>query len=183
MNFWQGKKVRLRGVEPSDAATFTAWNLDSEMARGIDYVWVPVSQSFTVKWLAEESQKRLEDGSFRCVIEDLSGTPVGWISTHDCNTRNGTFAYALGIACEHRRKGYDSEAIELILKYYFEELRYQKVTASVHGHNESSVRLHEGRGFTREGTLRRMVYTKGEYFDLHYYGMTKEEWEKWRLGK
>jgi hypothetical protein len=33
MNFWQGKLIRLRGVEPSDAETFARWNEDSEMAR------------------------------------------------------------------------------------------------------------------------------------------------------
>lgn len=178
MNFWQGKKIRLRGVEPSDAAAFSAWNLDSEMARGVDYVWIPVSQAFTQKWLEEESSKKLENDSFRWIIEDSSETAVGWISTHDCNARNGTFAYAIGIASEHRRKGYAFEAVELILKYYFEELRYQKVTASVHGYNEASVILHEKLGFVREGTLRRMVFTEGKYYDLYYYGMTKEEWKK-----
>jgi len=181
VNFWQSKEIRLRGVEPSDAAIFTAWNLDSEMARGIDYVWIPVSQAFTEKWLEEESGKKLENDSFRWIIEDSSGTAVGWVSTHDCNARNGTFAYALGIASEHRRKGYAFEAVRLILKYYFEELRYQKVTASVHSYNEASVSLHEKLGFVREGTLRRMIYTKGEFFDLYYYGMTNGEWQKSRL--
>jgi len=38
MNFWQGKKVRLRAIEPSDAETFIRWNLDSERARHLDFV-------------------------------------------------------------------------------------------------------------------------------------------------
>jgi hypothetical protein len=28
-NFWQGRLVRLRGVEPSDAETFARWNHDN----------------------------------------------------------------------------------------------------------------------------------------------------------
>lgn len=66
----------------------------------------------------------------------------------------------------------------MVLKYYFEELRYQKVTVPVYGFNEASVALHERLGFVREGTLRRMVYTGGAYYDAHWYGLTKEEWEQ-----
>lgn len=178
MNFWQGKHVRLRGVEPSDAATFFEWNLDSEMARNLDFVWPPVSQAEVDRWAEEQSRKKMDDGTFSWVIEDSSGAAVGSISTQNCNPRNGTFSYGIHIAGEHRRKGYAAEAISLVLKYYFEELRYQKVTVPVHGFNEASVALHERLGFVREGTLRRMVYTGGAYYDAHWYGLTKEEWEQ-----
>jgi RimJ/RimL family protein N-acetyltransferase len=51
----------------------------------------------------------------------------------------------------------------------------------VHADNEASIALHEKLGFRREGTLRRMMYTRGEYIDLHWYGMTKEEFVKRHL--
>jgi len=38
----------------------------------------------------------------------------------------------------------------LILKYYFEELRYQKVTVPVHANNPASIRLHEKLGFKKK---------------------------------
>jgi hypothetical protein len=44
-NFWQGSKVRLRAIEPTDAEFFIRWNLDSERARHLDFVWPPVSES------------------------------------------------------------------------------------------------------------------------------------------
>jgi RimJ/RimL family protein N-acetyltransferase len=117
-NFWQGEKIRLRGIEPSDAETFFKWNMDSERARAID------------------------------------------------------------IAPEHRRKGYASEVILLVLKYYFEELRYQKVTVSIHSYNEASLKLHKHLGFIEEGRLRRMVYTRGQYFDTIWVGMRVEEFRE-----
>lgn len=181
MNFWQGKHVRLRGVEPSDATTFFEWNLDSEMARNLDFVWPPVSQAQVSTWVEEVSQKKMEDGMFTWVIEDASGTAVGSISTHHCNPRNGTFSYGVNVARQHQRQGYAAEAIALVLRYYFEELRYQKVTVQVNSFNEASAALHEKLGFLREGTLRRMVYSGGAYYDAHWYGMTKEEWEQSRL--
>jgi RimJ/RimL family protein N-acetyltransferase len=178
MNFWQGKLVRLRGVEPEDADTFFRWNLDSDMAGRVDFVWPPVSRAQVAKEIGEESLKKLEEDCFEWVIEDPSGAAVGLIRTHHCDHRAGTFRYGLNLAAEHRRKGYATEAILIILKYYFQELRYQKCTVGIHSNNQASVALHEKLGFRHEGTLRRMMFTKGGYLDVHNYGMTNDEWEK-----
>ena len=59
MNFWQGKLVRLRGVEPSDAEVFARWNLDSEMARDLDFVWPPVSLAQIKEHVEEISLRKL----------------------------------------------------------------------------------------------------------------------------
>ena len=178
MNFWQGRLVRLRGVEPSDAEAFARWNLDSEVARELDFVWPPISLARIRKDLEEESLKRLEGDAFMWVVEDASAVAVGHISTHRCDQRRGVFRYGLSVAREHRRRGYATEAARLVLKYYFEELRYQKCLVGVHSTNPASVALHEKLGFVREGTLRRMAYTGGQFHDLHLYGMLKEEWEQ-----
>ncbi len=70
---------------------------------------------------------------------------------------------------------YASEAIVLVLRYFFEELRYQKVTVTVYSFNAPSIRLHESLGFQREGCLRRTVFTQGQHFDEIFFGMTVEE--------
>lgn len=178
MNFWQGRLVRLRGVEPSDAETFARWNLDSEAARELDFVWPPVSLALVRRDLEGLSLRRLEADAFTWLIEDAAGAAVGHIGTHDCDHRRGVFRYGLGVAAEHRRRGYATEAALIVLKYYFEELRYQKCLVGVHSNNPASVALHERLGFVREGTLRRMVYTGGRFHDLHHYGMLREEWEQ-----
>ena len=76
---------------------------------------------------------------------------------------------------EHQRRGYASEAIALVLRYYFQELRYQKASVRAYSFNEPSIRLHERLGFQLEGRLRREVYTEGRYFDVLVFGMTAEE--------
>src|SRR5262245_50722879 len=131
MNFWENGKIRLRGVEPSDADLFIRWNLNSERARYLDFVWPPVSQASVRAWVEEQSNKKLEDDAFHWIIESPDGQPVGSISTHHCDPRYGTFSYGVDIDPAHHRKGYATEAIRLVIKYYFEEFRYQKVTVSV----------------------------------------------------
>lgn len=175
MNFWQGEKIRLRAIEPSDVECFIYWNLDSERARKLDFVWSPQSKTSLQAWVDEQSRRKMENDTFHWIIENNDAIPVGSISTHDCNPRYGTFSYGIDIASEHQRKGYAREAIRLLLKYYFEELRYQKVTVPVHSDNEPSIRLHEALGFQREGTQRRMLYTQGHFVDVHWFGLTIEE--------
>jgi RimJ/RimL family protein N-acetyltransferase len=175
MNYWQGQHIRLRAVEPSDAETFVRWNLDSDRARHLDFVWPPQSLAAVQTWCEEQSKKKPEKDDYFWLIVDAHGEPVGTIATHQCSPRTGTFMYGLDIAEEHRRRGYASEAIRLILRYYFDELRYQKCNVTVHSNNEASLRLHESLGFTREGTIRRMVYTDGQYFDDVWFGITAEE--------
>jgi RimJ/RimL family protein N-acetyltransferase len=178
MNFWQGRLVRLRGVEPSDAESFARWNLDSEAARELDFTWPPVSLTSIVKDTEELARRKFEADDFFFIIEGGAGVAVGSIDARARNRRAGTFRYGVFVEREHRRCGYATEAAQLVLKYYFDELRYQKCTVSVHANNEASIALHEKLGFQREGTLRRMVYTGGRYLDTHYYGLTREEWEQ-----
>lgn len=178
MNFWQTEKIKLRGIEPEDAATFHSWNQNSEMARHLDWVWPPVALAQVKDWTQKQALKSLDNGCFHWVIENSQGVPVGAISTHRCDARAGTFSYGLSIAPQYQRQGYAQAAIELVLRYYFEELRYQKVTVSVHSDNAASLSLHRKLGFQLEGVLRRTVFTHGAFFDEHWFGLTVEEWQK-----
>jgi RimJ/RimL family protein N-acetyltransferase len=177
MNIWQGQRVRLRGVEPGDWQTFDRWDQDSEVARLCYHIEFPRSQEGTKKFAAEAATAEPKGHAYRWMIETLDGVPVGTINTHSCDLRHGTFGYGLAIAREHWRQGYASEAVCLVLAYYFRELRYQKVTAHVYAFNEGSIRLHEKLGFQLEGRLRRMVFTDGAYHDELVFGMTAVEFE------
>lgn len=177
MEYWRTRKVRLRSVEPADAERFYRWNLDSERARQLECIWVPRSLSALTAWVEQQARREFDGESYLWVIENAR-EPVGTISVHTCNRRVGTFSYGVDIEPRHRRHGYAREAISLILKFYFEELRYQKVTVSVHGDNWPSINLHEVLGFRLEGRLRRMVFTAGAHADEWWFGMTCEEYPK-----
>jgi RimJ/RimL family protein N-acetyltransferase len=178
MNYWQSTNIRLRAVEPADADTFYSWNHDSERARMLDFVWPPASLAGQRAWVEEQARRKLENDSYHWVIETLEGVPVGSISTHNCQPRCGTFSYGIDICAEMRGRGYASEAILLVMRYYFEELRYQKVTVNIHADNPASIRLHEKLGFQREGLLRRMQFSHGKYIDELFYGLTCEEFQE-----
>ncbi|HEU0025638.1 MAG TPA: GNAT family protein [Ktedonobacterales bacterium] len=175
-DIWRGRLVRLRGLEPDDWETFFTWNQDSDTARMFDYAWLPTSAVRARRWAEETATRSVADDAFFFAIEELEGgTVVGSIDPKDCDRRVGSFSYGVGVIPERRQRGYASEAILLVARYYFQELRYQKMNVQVHDDNPASIALHERLGFTREGTLRRMVYTGGVYHDQLCFGMTAEE--------
>lgn len=182
-NFWQGEKIRLRAVEPKDIGTFfkSGADYDDEADRLCDKLHFPRSFESLKAHIEDQIKQGPKDDSFRWIIEDREETAVGTINTFDCNTQNGTFKYGLGIVREHWNKGYAKEAIRIVLRYYFHELRYQKANAHVYAFNEPSIKLHETLGFQKEGVLRRMVFTQGQHHDEILFGMTKEEFDA--LGK
>lgn len=172
---WQGERVRLRAVREADWESFEAWNQDDELGRSGSWIPFPQTPEATRRWTEETSAAGAENDGFRWIVEQLDGTPVGTILTHGCDRRVGTFSYGVSLAREHWRHGYATEAIRLVLRYFFEELRYQKVTVQVYAFNEGSIALHERLGFQQEGRLRRLVYTGSQHHDVLIYGMTREE--------
>lgn len=174
---WRGPTIRLRAIEPEDWETYDAWNQDDGQARGLDSVPFPQSRAATRRWADEESQRRPEHDHFRFVVENRAAVAVavGDLTTHDCDRRAGAFSYGLNILPAHRRRGYASEAILLVLRYFFRELRYQKATVGVFAFNTPSIHLHERLGFQRDGRLRRMTYGRGRFDDLLMFGLTADE--------
>lgn len=174
-NFWQGNSIRLRGIEPEDADFFYRWNQETETQQQLDRIWFPSSLERQRQWTAKQSTKAIDDDCYFFVIENLDTAQVGMIHTRECDPQNGHFTYAVALKVEHRRKGYAQEAVNMILNYYFQELRYHKVTVDIFEYNTASVMLHEKLGFSKEGQLRQIRFAEGKYFDLLKYGLLRTE--------
>ena len=173
-NIFEGKLVRLRASEPADDEPFRRWvREDTDSGRMTYQIPFPESaeRASSTQWFSPQGD------NYQFVIETLDGVLVGGVDSHECYPRNGTFMIGIGILPEHRGKGYASEAIRLMLNYFFQEKRYQKCHSVVFSFNPASSRLHERLGFTLEARLRRMVYSGGEYHDELHYGLTKDEFE------
>lgn len=174
-NLWQGKHVRLRAVEPDDWKVFHEWDKDGMGGRLTDEVWFPSSTIAQQKWAEGLATGKVENDEYRFQIENFAGELVGTMNTHTCNPRNGTFYYGIAIMPIYQRKGYASDAIKLLLRYFFHERRYQKVNATVYSFNIPSIQLHQNFGFKQEGQLRSMIYTDGQFYDEIIFGLTIEE--------
>lgn len=177
MNIWQGTKVRLRSILPEDWSHFHENDQDSEGARLADIIYFPRSEAGTKSWAEHQASKGADGDNMMLAIETLAGELVGSINAHSCDPRHGTFKYGVAIFRAHWRKGYATEAVKILLRYYFHELRYQKVNAHTYAFNEGSIKLQEHLGFQQEGLLRNMIYTNGRHYDEYVYGLLKQEFD------
>lgn len=178
-NFWETERIRLRGVEAEDWEVHYHWDMDSEMQRNLSQLQFPNNKARTKKWAEEVSLKVLDGDNFHMEIELLAPQEViGVVAAYQADRRNGTFMYGIAIRKEFQRKGFATEAIVLLLRYFFDELRYQKCHVDINGWNENSMSLHEKLGFTKEGQIRRANYAMGQYYDRYIYGITLEEFRE-----
>jgi len=175
MKYWKNEKISLRAIEPDDREILVAISSDLISQKANNSITFPESGKSTEKWLEENYILSPVEDSFSFIIENKNNEVAGIITTHHCDRKSGNFSYGVSIHEKHRRRGYAIEAILMVLKYFFKELRYQKVTVYINSYNKNSIKLHEKLGFKQEGCIRRAIYTLGQYFDNLIYGLTVEE--------
>lgn len=174
--YWQGKLVRLRAIEPSDGEFYQKLNHQRFVDRNQDQIWPPSSLHGQNKRADEKSAEGFDNDTFAFQIEELAtGQLTGCIDTHHADLRTGVFSYGIALDERFRGKGLAREAVLLVLRYYFQERRYQKCDVGVFDFNPESIRLHEHLGFVLEGRRRRATYTGGLFHDMLLYGMTDDE--------
>ncbi len=174
-NAWQGELVTLRDIEPDDWEAFWENDQDSEAARFGWQIHFPRSREGTKAWAEEMSKKKSEDDNHFFAMVDQDGKVVGSMNSHGCDRRNGTFEYGISVNRDCWGKGYATDAMKVLFRYFFDELGYHKVGAVVYGYNDRSIAMHERFGFVREGMLREAKYTDGKRHDIIFFGMTAPE--------
>lgn len=91
----------------------------------------------------------------------------------DAQHKRAEVGFALARA--HWGKGYISEVLPAIIRFAFEELGLERMTADADPRNHGSVRALERAGFVREGYLRGHYRLYGEVQDAIIFGLLREE--------
>jgi RimJ/RimL family protein N-acetyltransferase len=176
-NILRGKTVRLTAVEKEDLPAIGRWYEDAGFARLFDATpAAPKSASQLADWL-EEVQKDKSGFLFaiRPVEED---TLLGYVELDGILWADGNAWIGLGLGRrDNWGKGYGSEAMQLTLKFAFDELNLHRVQLSVFAYNERAIALYEKLGFVREGTYREHIQREGQFYDMLLYGLLRREWQ------
>jgi RimJ/RimL family protein N-acetyltransferase len=90
---------------------------------------------------------------------------------------NGNGWIELGIgSAEDRRKGYGTQAAQMLLRFAFAELNLFRVTARVPEYNKAAIAMLLKFGFTEEVRRRQALDRDGRRWDLLVFGLLKDEW-------
>ena len=162
-------------MEETDADFFYETLRDMDIQKNESDIRVPMSHKACEAFAAEQAAKGNDNLSPFLILEDLDGNRVGIATPSVEDSRVGVFTCGMNILSEYRCKGCASEALLLILRFYFDQLRFHKFNASVYSYNEPSNRMCEKLGFVVEGRRRETVFTDGKYYDEILYGLTADE--------
>lgn len=89
---------------------------------------------------------------------------------------NACIGYSIGEP--FARKGYMTEAIQLVLRLAFDELGLHRIEANIQPHNEASIALVKRVGFSKEGFSPRYLKICGRWRDHERWAILAENWRK-----
>jgi RimJ/RimL family protein N-acetyltransferase len=175
----QGTLVRLVADEPAVFAdAVSRWDRDTEYLRLLDAEPVnPSSIKKLTEWFQKEQEKDPPMSYFFAIRTLEDGRLVGIIGLDGDIFPHGEAFVGIGIGERGSwGKGYGTDAMQVILRYAFQELNLRRVSLDTFEYNPRAIRSYEKAGFVHEGRARKFLLREGRRWDMYFMGILREEW-------
>lgn len=158
------------------------WTHDAEFMRLMELKPIRPLSPEMVKKQYETIEKEMEEDKnlyyfsihTKADNQFIGKAIIEWI---DWANGNGFLRLGIGSAA-HRRKGYGSQALRMLLRFAFDELNLYRVTAVVPAYNEGAIKLFQKFGFMEEVRRRKAIHRDNEFWDLVAFGLLNAEWRE-----
>ena len=172
------RRLLLRPPVMADSEAVFAWSSDLEVTRYLRYQThnsITHTRKIVKSWITQAKDPYF----FFWIIEEISTEQaVGSIGIQviSFNDNHGEVGYCFNRSVWN--KGYCTEALKEILRFGFEEARFNRIQASHSTNNPASGRVMEKAGMIREGGPMKDFYKslQSGYQDTYLYGITKAAW-------
>jgi [ribosomal protein S5]-alanine N-acetyltransferase len=169
----EGKRIFLRRPEKGDEAEYLALNRRSTaFHRGLAS---PPTRPQQFAAFLERCSNPANACFFICRRTDAA--ILGSINLSQI-FRGGFQSAYLGyhIGADFAQQGYMTEAIALMLRYAFADLRLHRIEANIQPGNVASIALVKRAGFLKEGSSRRYLKMGGRWRDHERWAILAEDW-------
>ena len=164
--FFVGKQVRLRALEPDDLEFLYQMENDPSL-WSISNFTVPYSRNVLKTYMENSMSDMFADRQLRLVICELvHDRPVGIIDVTDFEPMHGRAEIGISLLQEERGKGYATEALQLLCDYVFTFLHFKQLNAHILADNTDSLLLLHNAGFTDCGMLKEWWRIGDRYCDM-----------------
>ena len=176
---YKGNLVKLRAYKETDIERLVEFINDEEVKKFLDSN-IPFPMT---KWQEEEwvrSRKAGSDFTYDFAIDDLeTGKYIGGCSINQCDMKNRTCVIGIMIGDkDYWSKGYGSDALNVLIKFIFEEVNMNKIKLMVFSFNSRAIACYKKVGFKEEGLFKNELYRNGNYYDIIPMALFKEDWIK-----
>ena len=171
-----GRFVTLRAIEMSDEKLLRDMFNDPYIEKMVVGWAYPVSKMQQENYMSKHFYAG-EGNVLRLIIEDINNKAVGTIILGEIDEKNGTASIGIKIlGNENRGRGIGTDSIMALLRYSFDELRFNRVHTTFLDYNKPSQTAFKKCGFQIEGCMRQHIYKNGSYHDMLFAGMLKNEY-------
>lgn len=172
------KRLTLRKMLALDAPDMYEYASRSDVTRYL--TWNPhPDRSYTREYL-EYLGNRYAAGMFYdwAIVFEPDCKMIGTcgFTSFNCTSDSAEVGYVINP--DYWGRGIASEALELVLRFGFEELKLHRIEAKFMQENERSRHVMEKMGMTFEGYLRESMLVKGNYVTVGVCSILASEWQK-----
>ena len=168
----------LRPFIPEDAPVmYRNWASDPEVTKYL--TWPTHSDIAVSQWVVNDWVSHYGEETFYqwAIVPKALGEPIGSISAVKVNDTAQwvEIGYCIGRNWWHR--GYVSEAVRALIRFFFEEVGVGRICARHDPRNPNSGAVMRKCGLVYEGTLRRSDRNNQGICDEAVYGILREEYD------
>lgn len=176
-DLFTGQLVRLAALDAeSSAECFARWDRDMEYMRLLDSDPRRLLTARQIKAEIEKEQAEEQNMAF-AIRTRADDHLIGFVDLDGINWTHGDSFVGIGIGDRaYWGKGYGTDAMRLLLRYAFTELNLHRVSLNVFSYNSRAIRSYQKAGFVIEGCQRQALRRDGQYHDLIFMGVLREDW-------
>ncbi len=174
MDTLKGTLVNLRALEPEDLQFLFNTENNPENWE-ISSTQVPFSKDILKRYLENAHLDIYEAKQLRLVIENTTTLQaVGMIDLFDFDPMHQRAGIGILINKEEQKKGYASDALDLLITYAFKHLNLHQLYANITSDNTKSCRLFEKFNFQYIGTKKDWIFNYPTYKDEKMYQLIRQ---------
>lgn len=167
MDYLKGDKVILRPVEISDLDALYQWENDPETWQVSDTV-NPFSRFYLEQYILNSQNNIYTDKQLRLIIQTRQAEVAGAADLFEFDAHNRRCAVGILIQKEFRRRGYASQAIDLLIPYAAKVLNLHQLFCSIDQDNRESLKLFQSKGFRNTGCKIQWNLKAGRWVDEYF---------------
>jgi len=153
----KGQHIQLRAIEPSDIDVLYQWENDTETWM-VSNTQSPYSRFVLEQYITSSHQDIYSVKQLRLIICNEENKAIGSIDLFDFDPNHLRAGVGILIAEKaDRKKGYASEALNLLMDYCFSVLNLHQLYCNITIDNEPSILLFQKHGFQITGMKKQWV--------------------------
>lgn len=169
-----GKNILLRAPEPTDVDLLYEWENNRKLWQ-VSNTLAPISRFVLEQYILNAHLDIHQTKQVRLMIDNIStGKTIGAIDLFDFEPTHRRIGAGIFIVESERRKGFASEALDLLIDYCINNLMVKQIYCNITAANEQSINLFEQKGFKRAGIRKSWLLVNNRWQDELFYQLINE---------